>query len=39
MFQADLIRHLKDHNEKLGEKIVLLNAQLKNRNAADNPGA
>ncbi|XP_044745068.1 transmembrane protein 192 isoform X1 [Coccinella septempunctata] len=32
--QADLIRHLRDHNEKLAEKIVLLNAQLKNQNAA-----
>ncbi|KAL3286259.1 hypothetical protein HHI36_000769 [Cryptolaemus montrouzieri] len=29
--QADLIRYLKEHNEKLGEKIVILNAQLKNR--------
>ncbi|KRT82953.1 hypothetical protein AMK59_3556, partial [Oryctes borbonicus] len=28
--QADLIRHLKDHNAKLGEKLMILNAQLEN---------
>lgn len=29
--QADLIRHLKDHNARLGEKLMVLNAQLQNR--------
>ncbi|XP_022912907.1 transmembrane protein 192 isoform X2 [Onthophagus taurus] len=29
--QADLIRHLKDHNAKLGEKLMILNAQMQNR--------
>jgi len=36
--QADLIRHLKDHNARLGEKLMVLNAQLhaRSRTAAGN---
>lgn len=30
--QADMIRHLKDHNARLGEKLMVLNAQLQARN-------
>jgi len=30
--QADMIRHLKDHNARLGEKLMILNAQIQNRN-------
>lgn len=30
-FKADLIRHLKDHNAKLGEKLMVVNAQLQAR--------
>ncbi|KAF5308172.1 hypothetical protein FQR65_LT06352 [Abscondita terminalis] len=29
--QADLIRHLKDHNARLGEKLMVVNAQLQAR--------
>lgn len=29
--QADLIRHLKDHNARLGEKLMVVNAQLQGR--------
>ncbi|KAK9875523.1 hypothetical protein WA026_007912 [Henosepilachna vigintioctopunctata] len=36
--QADLIRHLKEHNVKLGEKIVQLSAQLKSRYSPQSSG-
>lgn len=29
--QADMIRHLKEHNARLGEKLMILNAQLQAR--------
>ncbi|KAB0804517.1 hypothetical protein PPYR_01487 [Photinus pyralis] len=32
--QADLIRHLKDHNARLGEKLMVVNAQLQGRSRA-----
>ncbi|KAI4468621.1 transmembrane protein [Holotrichia oblita] len=30
-YRADLIRHLKEHNAKLGEKLMILNAQMISR--------
>lgn len=35
--QADMIRHLKDHNARLGEKLMILNAQIQARSRATNP--
>ncbi|XP_017776297.1 PREDICTED: transmembrane protein 192 isoform X2 [Nicrophorus vespilloides] len=34
--QADMIRHLKDHNARLGEKLMVLNAQLQARTSSGN---
>ncbi|KAK4885240.1 hypothetical protein RN001_001511 [Aquatica leii] len=35
--QADLIRHLKDHNARLGEKLMVVNAQLQARSRSSPP--
>lgn len=38
LIKADMIRHLKDHNARLSEKLMILNAQLhaRSRSGAGN---